>query len=142
MPTGLLLSNLGSPDAPRRREVARFLRQFLTDRRVVDIPWIPRQMLVRGLIAPLRSSRSARAYRKIWTPEGSPLVVHSRALAGKISERLGPGWKVALGMRYGSPSLGGALESLLAQGCSRIVLLPLYPQYASATTGSIEPSKA
>lgn len=135
-PTGLLLSNLGSPDAPRRREVASYLGRFLTDRRAVDIPWLPRQLLVRGIIAPFRSGRSARAYSKIWTGEGSPLVAHTRALAAKVGERLGPGWKVVAGMRTGKPSLEDALEDLRAGGCRRIVAMPMYPQYASATVGS------
>ena len=135
-PTGLLLSNLGSPDAPRRREVASYLRRFLTDPRAVDIPWLPRQLLVRGIIAPFRSRRSARAYAKSWTREGSPLGVHTLALAAKVGERLGPDWRVVAGMRTGRPSLGDALEALRSEGCRRIVAMPLYPQYASATVGS------
>ncbi len=135
-PIGLLLSNLGSPEAPTAAAVRPYLRQFLTDRRVIDIPWVWRQLLVRGIIAPFRAPRSARAYAKVWTPQGSPLVGHSRALAAKVSERLGPGWKVALGMRYGKPSLESALGELVGAGCRQILVLPLYPQYASATTGS------
>ncbi|HXP91578.1 MAG TPA: ferrochelatase [Fibrobacteria bacterium] len=135
-PTGLLLSNLGSPDAPRRREVASYLRRFLTDPRAVDLPWLPRQILVRGIIAPFRSRRSARAYAKIWTAEGSPLVVHTLALAAKVGTRLGPDWKVVAGMRTGKPSLESALDAFQAAGCRRVVLMPLYPQYASATVGS------
>ena len=137
-PCGLLLSNLGSPAAPRRREVAAYLRQFLTDPAVVDIPFLPRQLLVRGIIVPRRAARSAGAYAKVWTPEGSPLVVHSRRLAGAVAGILGPGWKVALGMRYGEPSLERALDELEAAGCRKIVSLPLYPQRAGATTGSTE----
>lgn len=136
MPTGLLLLNLGSPDAPERGAVARYLTQFLTDRRVIDIAALPRHLLVRGIIAPFRSKRSAHAYASVWTPEGSPLLVHSRALAAGVQARLGPEWKVALGMRYGNPSTAAALEELRAGGCSKIVVLPLYPQYSSATTGS------
>lgn len=135
-PTGLLLSNLGSPDAPDRGAVSAYLSRFLTDRRAIDIGWLPRQLLVRGIIAPFRSSRSARAYRRIWTPEGSPLVVHTLALAAKVGEVLGSDWRVAVGMRAGNPTLERALDDLLAAGCRRILLLPLYPQYASATVGS------
>ncbi len=135
-PTGLLLSNLGSPASPDRGAVASYLRQFLTDRRAIDIGWLPRQLLVRGIIAPFRSGRSARAYRKIWTPEGSPLVMHTVSLAAKVAEILGPQWRVVAGMRTGNPSMEQALDQLLDAGCRRIVLLPLYPQYASATTGS------
>ena len=135
-PIGLLLSNLGTPQAPTAAAVRPYLRQFLTDRRVIDIPWLPRQLLVNGIIAPFRSPRSAHAYAKVWTPEGSPLLVHSRALANGVAERLGSTWKVALGMRYGKPSLETALQEILAAGCRKILVFPLYPQYASATTGS------
>jgi ferrochelatase len=133
---GLLLLNLGSPDAPERGAVARYLRQFLTDPRVIDIPALPRQFLVRGIIAPLRSGKSARAYRGVWLPEGSPLIVHSRALAQGVQTELGDAWKVSLGMRYGNPSMESAVSELAAAGCAEIVVLPLYPQYSSATTGS------
>lgn len=135
-PTGLLLSNLGSPAAPDRRSVAAYLRRFLTDRRAIDIGWLPRQLLVRGIVAPFRSPRSARAYRRIWTPEGSPLVAHTLALTAKVGEVLGSDWRVVAGMRAGNPTLERALDGLLAAGCRRILLFPLYPQYASATTGS------
>lgn len=133
---GLLLSNLGSPRDPSTGAVRAYLRQFLTDSRVIDIPWLWRQLLVRGVIAPFRAPRSAHAYAKVWTPEGSPLLVHSRALASSVQERLGADWKVALGMRYGEPSLEKGLAELEEAGCRRIVVLPLYPQYAEATTGS------
>lgn len=135
-PTGLLLSNLGSPDSASTTAVRAYLRQFLMDGRVLDIPWVSRQLLVRGIIAPFRGPRSARAYARIWTESGSPLVSHSRDLAVRTAERLGEDWRVALGMRYGNPSLGTALDQLVAEGCRRIVVMPLYPQYASATTGS------
>ena len=135
-PTGLILSNLGSPTAPDRGEVSAYLRQFLTDRRAIDIAWLPRQLLVRGIIAPFRSARSARAYRKVWTPRGSPLVAHTKDLAAKVGEVLGSDWRVVAGMRTGSPNLETALDELVTAGCRRILVLPLYPQYASATTGS------
>lgn len=135
-PTGLLLSNLGSPREPTASAVRTYFRQFLTDARVIDIPWLWRQLLVRGVIAPFRAPRSAHAYAKVWTPQGSPLMVHSRALAGAVQNRLGADWKVALGMRYGEPSLAAGYQELLAAGCERIVVLPLYPQFAEATTGS------
>ncbi|MBK8804952.1 MAG: ferrochelatase [Fibrobacteres bacterium] len=135
-PSGLLLSNLGSPREPTVSAVRAYLCQFLTDARVIDIPWLWRQILVRGVIAPFRAPRSAHAYAKVWTPQGSPLVVHSRALANSVQATLGADWKVALGMRYGEPSLALGLEELLAAGCERIVVLPVYPQFAEATTGS------
>lgn len=135
-PVGLLLANLGTPSAPTAAAVRPYLRQFLTDRRVIDIPWVPRQLLVHGIIAPLRSPRSARAYASIWTPEGSPLMVHSRALERAVAAELGDGFRVSLGMRYGEPSLDHALTELVNAGCDEILLLPLYPQHAGATTGS------
>ncbi|MEN9309658.1 MAG: hypothetical protein RL173_3590 [Fibrobacterota bacterium] len=133
---GLLLSNLGSPDAPTAAAVRPYLKQFLTDPRVLDMPWIMRQLIVRGIIAPFRSHKSAHAYSKVWTPEGSPLVVNTRRLTEAVSDRLGDGWKVAMGMRYGKPSLETALKELVDAGCDMILLLPLYPQYAPVTSGS------
>ena len=135
-PIGILLSNLGTPEAPTAAAVRPYLRQFLTDRRVIDIPWFPRQLLVRCIIAPFRSPRSAHAYASVWTPEGSPLMVHSKALLESVRREMGPGYRVALGMRYGKPSLGTALEELSKAGCDEIRLLALYPQNAGATTAS------
>jgi len=133
---GLLLSNLGSPDAPTAAAVRPYLKQFLTDPRVLDMPWVMRQLIVRGIIAPFRSHKSAHAYSKIWTPEGSPLVVNTRRLTEAVAKRLGPGWKVAMGMRYGNPSLESALQELMDAGCEMVLILPLYPQYAPVTSGS------
>lgn len=135
-PIGILLSNLGTPEAPTAAAVRPYLRQFLTDRRVIDIPWLPRQLLVRCIIAPFRSPRSAHAYASVWTPEGSPLMVHSKALLEAVRREVGPGFRVAMGMRYGSPSLESALTELVQAGCDEIRLLALYPQNAGATTAS------
>ncbi|MCB9916037.1 MAG: ferrochelatase [Planctomycetes bacterium] len=132
---GVLLTNLGTPDAPRTAEVRRYLREFLSDARVLDMPALGRFALVNGIIAPFRASRSAAAYREVWGPDGSPLLAHSLALRDRLRERLA-GVPVALGMRYGTPSLASALDELVAAGCERIVCAPLYPQYASSTTGS------
>jgi protoporphyrin/coproporphyrin ferrochelatase len=133
---GLLLVNLGTPDAPRSREVRRYLREFLSDPRVLDISALRRFLLLELVILPRRARASAEAYRKIWTDEGSPLLVHGRALAGKLQARLGDGVRVELAMRYGRPSIAAALDRLEAAGASRIVLLPLYPHYSAAATGS------
>lgn len=135
-PIGILLSNLGTPEAPTAAAVRPYLRQFLTDRRVIDIPWLARQLLVRCIIAPFRSPRSAHAYASVWTPAGSPLMVHSMALLEAVRRQAGPGFRVALGMRYGSPSLESALRELTSAGCDEIRLLALYPQNAGATTAS------
>lgn len=135
--TGLLLCNLGTPDAPTTGAVRRYLRQFLSDPRVIDINPVGRWLLLNLIILPLRPRKSAEAYQKIWTVDGSPLLRHGRDLVTAVSERLGAGWAVELGMRYGRPSLASGLDKLRQAGAERIVVLPLYPQYASSSTGSI-----
>lgn len=134
MTTGVLLINLGTPDQPTTPAVRRYLRTFLMDGRVLDIPWMSRAALVNLIIAPFRAPKSAHAYQKIWTEQGSPLLVHSQALAAGVAERLGSDVPVALGMRYGNPSLQSALAQLA--DCEQIIAVPLYPQYASASTGT------
>jgi ferrochelatase len=133
---GLLLVNLGSPEAPETGAVRRYLREFLSDPRVLDMNPIGRALLLYGVILPFRPAKSAEAYRKIWTDAGSPLLVHGRALADEVRARLADGWQVELAMRYGAPSIAAGLERLRAAGIDEIVVLPLYPQYASSTTGS------
>ncbi|HBB40341.1 MAG: ferrochelatase [Nitrospirae bacterium CG18_big_fil_WC_8_21_14_2_50_70_55] len=135
--TGLLLANLGSPAAPTPAAVRRFLRAFLGDRRVLDMHPLGRAALLNLVILPWRPRRVAELYRKVWLPEGSPLLVHGRALAQGVAALLGPATPVALGMRYGAPSLESALLTLYDQGVRRIRLLPLYPQFAASTTGAI-----
>jgi ferrochelatase len=135
-PQGVLLINLGTPDAPETGAVRRYLREFLSDPRVLDISPAGRAALLYGVILPFRPKRSAEAYRKIWLPEGSPLLVHGTALRDRLQDALGPGWVVELGMRYGTPSLGSAIEKLRAYGVRELTVVPLYPQYASSSTGS------
>ncbi|HSJ95542.1 MAG TPA: ferrochelatase, partial [Myxococcota bacterium] len=135
-PLGVLLVNLGSPEAPTPRAVRRYLREFLGDPRVLDIPALPRRLLLEGVILPTRPRRSAEAYTKVWTPEGSPLVVYGRALRDALGKRLGAGFVVELAMRYGVPAIAPALERLAAADCRRILVVPLFPQYSSAATGS------
>ncbi len=136
-PTGVLLCNLGTPEAPRTPEVRRYLRQFLSDPRVIDIPSPVRAAVLELAILPKRPAASASAYAKIWTEAGSPLLVNSVALRDRVAERLPePEWKVVLGMRYGEPALDKAYGELLAAGCTNIVVVPLYPQYATSSTGS------
>jgi ferrochelatase len=134
--TGLLLCNLGTPDKPDSRSVRRYLRQFLGDRRVLDMNPVGRWALLNLIILPLRPRKSAAAYRKVWTDRGSPLLLHSMDLVSAVRHKLGSGWAVELGMRYQSPSMAGALERLRRAGADRIVVFPLYPQYAASTTGS------
>jgi len=134
--TGVLLVNLGTPDSTRTADVRRYLREFLGDSRVLDMHPIARRLLLEGVILPLRPRRSAAAYRKIWSEEGSPLLVWGRSLSEAVAGTLGPGFEVALGMRYGSPSIHSALASLRDAAVEEIVVLPLFPQYSSAATGS------
>jgi ferrochelatase len=133
---GILLVNLGTPDAPTTPAVRRYLRQFLSDPRVIDLNPVARALLVNLAIVPFRSSKTAEAYRKIWTPEGSPLLLHTRNLAKKVQEGLGPGFRVAVGMRYGKPTIAAGIAELLRANVSEIRMLPLFPQYAASSTGS------
>jgi len=133
---GLLLINLGTPQSPRPADVRPYLREFLMDGRVIDVPAWRRWLIVNLLILPFRPQRSGHAYEQIWTEEGSPLLVHSRALTAKVAAKLGPEIPVELGMRYGQPSIPSALDKLVARGVERIVAFPLYPQYSSSATGS------
>ena len=134
--TGVLLVNLGTPRAPETGDVRRYLREFLSDPRVLDMAAPARWALVNLVIAPFRAPRSAAAYRKIWSAAGSPLLANGVALRAALAAELGAGFVVELGMRYGEPSLAGALERLCAAGVTRIVALPLFPQYASSSLGS------
>ena len=134
--TGILLANLGTPDAPTPGAVKGYLRQFLSDKRVVDtsrLLWWP---LLRGVILPIRSPRVAKLYQSVWMEEGSPLMVYSRRQQQALAARL-PDTPVALGMSYGSPSLASAVDDLLAQGVEHIVVLPLYPQYSCSTVAAV-----
>lgn len=134
--TGVVLINVGTPDSPAVADVRRYLREFLGDGRVIDVPWLLRKVLVNGIIAPFRAPKSAKAYRKLWTPEGSPLIVHGNALVEALEERLGPAFKVVLAMRYQNPRMKAALDGLVRDGVDRVVLVPLFPQYSSAATGT------
>ncbi len=138
---GVLMVNLGTPDAPTYFAVQRYLREFLGDRRVIDTArylWLP---LLYGIVLPFRPFKTVRNYRKIWMPEGSPLAVYSQRLAVKtndvLQQRLGSDVAVALGMSYGNPSIASAIDSLAARNVRKLLVLPLYPQYCSSTTGSV-----
>ncbi len=136
--SAVVLVNLGTPAAPTISAVRRYLAEFLSDPFVIDAPrwlWWP---ILHGVILRIRPGRSARAYASIWTPDGSPLLVNSRALTERVRETLAPqGLRVELAMRYGEPVLAATLTRLRAEGFSRILVLPLYPQYAGASTGSV-----
>ncbi|MCB0578790.1 MAG: ferrochelatase [Phaeodactylibacter sp.] len=134
---GVLLVNLGTPDDPGRGAVYRYLKQFLLDPRVIDYPWLARNLLVRGIIAPFRSGSSSKLYKMLWTEEGSPLKVYGERVAEGVQEILGEEYVVELAMRYQNPSIESAIKNLLRMQVSEIIVFPMFPQYASATTGSI-----
>ncbi len=137
---GVLLTNLGTPDAPTAAALRPYLKQFLGDPRVVEAPRLVWWLILNLVILPTRPARSARLYRAIWTAGGSPLLTTSRrqaaALGEQLAARTGRALPVEVGMRYGRPALADAMRSLAGQGCSRLLVLPLYPQYSAATTGS------
>ena len=133
---GILLFNLGTPAAPERWAVARYLKEFLSDERVVNLPrwfWLP---LLYCVIAPLRAGRSAKAYAKVWTEEGSPLLVLSEQLTARLQASAGESRVFMLGMRYGEPSIRQALEKLRESGATELTVLPMYPQFSFTTTAS------
>ncbi|HKJ19909.1 MAG TPA: ferrochelatase, partial [Woeseiaceae bacterium] len=139
--TGVLLVNLGTPDAPTTPAVRRFLKAFLSDPRVVEYPRLLWWLILNGVILRIRPSRSAKAYREIWTDDGSPLMLFSRRLADGVREQLeqrSPGkFKVELAMTYGEPSSINAIDRLQAASATRLLVLPLYPQYSGTTTASV-----
>jgi len=136
---GVLLTNLGSPDEPEAPAVRRYLKQFLSDTRVVEIPRLVWWPILNGIILNTRPKKSAAKYRMVWTPEGSPLKVHTerqvKMLRGYLHKR-GIDVEVAGAMRYGNPAIADSLDELVAKACDRILVLPLYPQYAASTTAS------
>jgi ferrochelatase len=136
-PVGVLVAQLGTPEAPTARAVRPYLAQFLSDMRVVDYPPWLWQPILRGIILRVRPARSARLYQRAWLPEGSPLLVYSQQQVAGLQARLGQGCRVVLGMRYGSPGIAAALATLEAQGIERIIVLPMFPQFSSTTTASI-----
>ena len=135
---GILLVNLGTPDSPSTSDVRKYLKEFLMDERVIDIHPLLRALLVKGIIVPFRSPKSARLYRKIWDDKfGSPLMFYSKIQQKLLQQRLGPDYQVELAMRYQNPSIGQALDTLRSSGVDSIRVIALFPQYASATSGSV-----
>lgn len=134
--TGVLLVNLGTPDAPEPAAVRRYLAEFLSDRMVVDLPPFVWQPILRGAILPFRPKRTAEAYRLIWTDEWSPLAAITRRQREALQDRLGGEFVVDYAMRYGTPTIAEALDRMAAAGCERVLAAPLYPQFSGATTGT------
>jgi len=133
---GVLLVNLGTPDAPEPGAVRRYLKQFLSDRRVVEIPPLAWQPILRGIILNTRPRKSAHAYAQVWREDGSPLAAITAAQAAALADAFGPQVIVDHAMRYGRPAIGERIAALKAAGCDRILLAPLYPQYCAATTAT------
>ena len=133
---GLLLINLGTPDDPGYLSVFKYLRQFLMDPKVITVPYIFRFILVTLIIVPFRAFSSGKIYKKIWTENGSPLITNTSALANKVSKKV-PHIEVEFAMRYQSPSIEDKLKKLISQNLDEIIILPLFPQYSTATTGSV-----
>jgi ferrochelatase len=134
---GILLVNLGTPDNPEVPAVKRYLDQFLMDERVIDISKFKRTLLVKGIIVPFRSPKTSKLYKEIWSEKGSPLLYYSKIQAQKLQEKLGSDYQVELAMRYQSPSIAGALQKLKDNLVESIKVIPMFPQYASASTGSV-----
>jgi ferrochelatase len=133
---GVLLINLGTPDAPTVPAVRRYLAEFLSDRRVVEIPPIAWQIILRGIVLNTRPQKSAHAYGLVWTEHGSPLARYTRAKADKLADAFGPDVTVDWAMRYGRPSIHEKLAAMMEAGCDRVLLAPMYPQYCAATTAT------
>lgn len=135
--TGILLIHLGTPDVPTIPAIRRYLKTFLLDPDVINLPAFLRYLLVYGLVLPFRPKYSMHAYQQIWTNEGSPLLINSRRIQMALSQQLGQAFVVALGMRYGNPSIESAADVLMNACCKKIIVFPLFPQYTNATTGSV-----
>jgi ferrochelatase len=134
----LLLVNTGTPDKPEVKEVRRFLSEFLNDKRVIDLPWLFRKILVNLIIVPFRAPKSTKLYRRLWTGNGSPLLSNLNSLVTKVQSRLIDQYKVIGVMRYGKPSLAEVLQKMKDTPPDQLIVFPLYPHYASSTTGSVK----
>ncbi|WP_337044528.1 ferrochelatase [Emticicia sp. 17c] len=135
--TGVLIVNLGTPDTPNVPDVRKYLREFLMDGRVIDIPYVSRWFLINAIIAPFRSPKSAKVYKELWTKDGSPLKIYGERNEKQLQDALGDNYVVKLAMRYQSPSIEKSLKEFQLMGLSKIVVIPFFPQYASASTGSV-----
>ncbi len=135
--TAIVLVNLGTPDSPSTKNVRRFLSQFLNDPRVIDLPWLARKLLVNLIIVPFRAPKSAKMYQELWTREGSPIIYHGEKLLEKLNNLSDGSWKAFLAMRYRKPSLKKILQEVRNMHFSKIIIVPLFPQYASSTSGSV-----
>ena len=134
--TAVLLLNVGTPEGPEKSKVRKFLAEFLNDKRVIDIPWLLRKILVNLIIIPLRAARSAKLYKKLWTGKGSPLLYYGLSLKEKLQQKLGNRYIVEFAARYRQPGIKETVDKVLKQNVNTIIVFPLFPQYASSTTGT------
>jgi len=140
---GVLLVNLGTPDSPSVSDVRKYLREFLMDKYVIDLPYLTRWLLIHAIIAPFRGPRSAKIYQELWTENGSPLLYYGQKVKELLQDKMGSEYNVELAMRYQNPSIKSVLKKLKKEGINDLVVIPLYPQYASSSTkSSIEKVKA
>jgi ferrochelatase len=134
--TAVLLLNVGTPDSPSVKDVRRYLSEFLNDPRVIDLPWLARKILVNLIIVPFRAPKSAKLYKLLWTQKGSPLLVHSLSVQDRLNEKVGSDLTFFVAMRYGNPSFREALRKVKEMGASRLILVPMFPHFASSSTGT------
>ncbi len=135
--TAVILINLGTPDKPSRKFVATFLSEFLGDGRVIDLPYLFRKLLVNLIIVPFRAGKSAEMYRRVWTKKGSPIIYNTQRLKDKLQKQLADKYEVFMAMRYGNPSMDNILSEIEAKQFKKLIIIPLFPQYASSTSGTI-----
>ncbi|GAB3746327.1 ferrochelatase [Spirosoma pomorum] len=135
--TGVLIVNLGTPDSPSVPDVRKYLREFLMDGRVIDIPFVPRFLLINGIIVPFRAPKSAKVYKQLWSETGSPLKYYGQVVERELQKALGDDYVVKLAMRYQNPSIDVGLQAFQQMGLTNIIVIPFFPQYASASTGSV-----
>ncbi|MBS0011601.1 MAG: ferrochelatase [Bacteroidales bacterium] len=133
----LILVNVGTPDRPDRRSVRRYLKEFLNDKRVIDLPWLIRKVLVNMIIIPFRVKKSTGLYKRLWTNDGSPLLIYTYSLAEEIGKIVSKDMDIFTAMRYGKPSLDVLLQKIKKKDYDKIIIFPMYPQYAESTTGSV-----
>jgi protoporphyrin/coproporphyrin ferrochelatase len=134
--TAVVLINVGTPDSPSVEDVRRYLTEFLNDPRVIDLPWLLRKILVNLIIVPFRSPKSAKLYQQLWTDKGSPLTFHSQSVKVKLQELLGNQYSVFVAMRYANPNIRDVMEEIRTEGFSKLVVIPMFPHYASSSTGT------
>lgn len=134
----VVLINVGTPDQARKRDVKRYLTEFLNDRRVIDIPWLARKILVNLIIVPFRAAKSTKLYQRLWTSEGSPLLIYLESLVKKLNDRTPKDFTFFGAMRYGNPSMDDVIKKLTMEDFDEWIVFPLYPQYASSTTGTVQ----